>query len=256
MRTFALFMILFFSVDLFADDMTFTTKYPEEKSGIFAGIMPKNLPDEEGYKGSETTITPLFVGGRYAYNNLIFNFVIPLIINPDESKDDIMLNTVLLDTSYLLKYENLRILNGIQFTPAINLGTNPQNEVRNNISVYSYIYSNIIRGFSGGLSLQYYQSLSDKIKYGEMYITRANSGFSTEMKFEYYFDAERLSVLSDLLLFRDLSNGVSNIYFNPGIRFLPDECNSVYVTLSIPLYDERFTDRYGSGLNLYYDRKF
>lgn len=256
MRRIVLLFISVLSFNLFADDMTLTTIYPVNKSGISIGMMPKNMPDEKGYKGSETTITPLFVGGRYVVNNYYLRVNLPLIINPDESKDDIMLNTILLDAGYLKKFNGFTFAGGLQFTPALNLGSNTQNKLENNISVYFTFYDKIIENFEIGLNLQYYQSLADKKDYGGLYITRSNSGFSTELKAEYYFYAEKLSTFSDLLLFRDLSNGISNIYLNPGVRFLIDESNTVYVSLSIPLYDDKFCERYGSGLNLYYDLKF
>ncbi|MCX7959326.1 MAG: hypothetical protein N3B13_09795 [Deltaproteobacteria bacterium] len=256
MRRLYLTLLLIIPSLLFADDMSFTFRYPEDKSGIFTGLMPKNLPDEKGYNGSQTTITPLFAGGRVVYRDFSFQLVLPLVINPDRTKDDIMLNTLLIDAGYVFRYGDSKILSGIQFTPGLNAGANPQNELRNNVSFYSCFYGRIIGNFSIGINLQYYQSLSDKIKYSGLYITRANSGFSSEIRAEYLFGAENLSVVSDILLFRDTSNGISNIYLNPGVRFLADENNTVYVTLSIPLYDDNFTTRYGSGINLYYDKRF
>ncbi len=256
MKGFCIVLFVLFSLHLFADDMSFTLRYPEDKSGFVVGLMPRNMPDEKGYRGSETTLTPLFAGATYNYNNFVFHLVLPLVINPDDTKDDIMLDTVLLDAGYLFGFDNTVLQSGIQFTPALNLGSNPQNELRNNLSFYVLIFKKIIGGLSAGLNLQYYQSLSDKIKYSGLYITRANSGFSLELKLEYYFEKERLSVLSDILLFRDVSGGISNIYLNPGVRFLVDELNTVYVTLSIPLYDDKFCERYGSGLNLYYNKRF
>ncbi|MGB9600502.1 MAG: hypothetical protein ACP5QK_05760 [Myxococcota bacterium] len=256
MKGITLVFIIFFSINLFADDMTFTTIYPSDRSGISIGMMPKNMPDRLGYKGSETTITPLFFSGRYVTGDLIIKLNIPLVINPDESKDDIMLNTILLDLGYLRGLNDFTIISGIQFTPALNIGSNIQNDLENNLSFYAGFFDRAIENFDLGVLLQYYQSLADKKYYGGLYITRANSGFSTELKAEYYFYSEKLTLFSDLLLFRDLSNGISNIYLNPGVRFLIGELNTVYVSLSIPLYDDKFCDRYGSGLNLYYDLRF
>jgi hypothetical protein len=249
-------LLSIFSFKLFADDMTLTGRYIPDKSGITAGIMPKNMPDERGYKGSETTITPLFFSGRYIKDNLQFSLIFPIIINPDSSTDDIMLNTIVIDGGYIFDLTSIRLMAGLQFTPALNIGSNKENELNNNLSLYLCSHSEIIQYLSFDLSIQYYQSLSDKSRYSGLYITRANSGFSIESRIEYLFEQERISVLTESLLFRDLSNGISNIYLNPGVRFIVDDFNTVYVTLSIPLYDDKFTERYGSGLNLYYDRKF
>ena len=255
-RFFFIFFTTIFSLNLFADDMTMTTRYIPDKSGISVGLMPKNMPDKLGYNGSETTITPLFLGGRYLSGNLQFSLTLPIIINPDSSTDDIMLNTIVIDGGYIFDLTSIRLMMGLQFTPALNIGSNKENELNNNLSLYLYSHSEIIQYLSLDLNLQYYQSLSDKSRYSGLYITRANSGFSIESRIEYLFVRERISVLTESLLFRDLSNGISNIYLNPGVRFIIDDFNTVYVTLSIPLYDDKFTERYGSGLNLYYDRKF
>lgn len=240
----------------FADDMTFTTRYFPEKSGFMFGVMPKNIPDKLGYKGSQTTITPLLISGNYSLNDLYFGVVLPMIVNPDDSTDDIMLNTILLDTGYNYYIDQSRLTLGIQFTPALNLGSNKVNDLSNTLSCYLGITTGIIENLSYILSIQYYHSLEDKRRYTGLYITRANSGFSIEMKLEYLFLKEQIAVLSDLLLYRDISNGVSNIYISPGVKFVLSDSDTINTTLSIPVYDKRFTDKFGSGLNLYYDRRF
>lgn len=248
--------LLLYNSLIFADDMTFTTRYLPERSGVGAGIMPKNMPDKLGYKGSQTTITPLLISGDYVLNNLYLEAVVPLIINPDDSRDDIMLNTILLDIGYNYYRGSSRLSSGIQFAPALNLGSNEVNALSNTLSWYMWFVVDITQALSCVLNLQYYQSLEDKKEYTGLYITRANSGFSIEMKLEYLFLKEQISILSDLLLYRDISNGISNVYMAPGVRFFLSELDTINTTLSIPLYDGRFTERFGSGLNLYYNRRF
>lgn len=248
--------LLLYNSLIFADDMTFTTRYLPERSGVGVGIMPKNMPDKLGYKGSQTTITPLLISGDYVLNNLYLEAVVPLIINPDDSRDDIMLNTILLDIGYNYYRGSSRFSSGIQFTPALNLGSNEVNALSNILSWYMWFAVDITQALSCVLNLQYYQSLEDKKEYTGLYITRANSGFSIEMKLEYLFLKEQISILSDLLLYRDTSNGISNVYMVPGVRFFLSELDTINTTLSIPLYDDRFTERLGSGLNLYYNRRF
>ncbi|MCX7944087.1 MAG: hypothetical protein N2746_06225 [Deltaproteobacteria bacterium] len=256
MKRIYLLSLILLSSDLIADDMSFTVRYPQDKNGIFLGIMPKVMPDDKGYRYTETSISPVFSGGRFIIKNYIFTVIFPFVINPDNTRDDIMLNTILLDGGYVINIDNTKLLIGAQMTPKLNWGSNSQNSLNNNASVYTYVYNELIGNLWMGLNLQYYHSFSDKVKYNGLYITRANSGFSIELKVEYYFSNEKLSVLVDTLLFRDISNGVSNLYLNPGVRFLFDELNTVYFTLGVPLYDEKFVERYGSGINLYYDKKF
>lgn len=253
--------VIFFAImvivgDLFADDMSLTLPYIDNRSGFTFGIMPKNMPDKEGYKGSETTIAPVFSSLRLCYKDMLFHLVLPIVVNPDDTKKDIMLNTILIDAGYVYGINGAKIYSGVQITPALNIGSNARNDLQNNLSIFSSVYYDITSTLNIALRLQYYQSLSDKSVYSGLYLTRANTGFSTEARVEYYFPQERLSTILEALLFRDLSNGVSNIYLNPGIRFLIDELDTVYVTLSIPVYDDKFKERYQSGINLYYDRRF
>lgn len=256
MKTIYLILVTLFSMQLLADDMSFTFKSLSNKSGFIAGLAPRNIPDEKGYKGSETTVAPMFTGLRYNYNDFVFQLVIPLIINPDDTKKDVILNTILLDAGYLWEIDNTMLMNGIQFTPGINMGSNQQNDLPSNISLYMLFYKKVVWELSTGLNLQYYHSLSDKVKYNGLYLVRANSGFSIELRIDYYFERERLDVFSDVLLYRDISNGVSNIFLNSGVKFVIDEHNSISVALSIPIYDDKFCDKYGSGLIIYFDKKF
>ncbi len=249
-------ILLFYGVNIFADDMTFTTKTIPAKSGLEIGIMPKNMPDELGYKGSETTITPLFLKGSYLSENLYFEINLPLVINPDDTTDDIVLNTILLNAGYIFLSGDIKVSTGLQFTPALNIGANEMNKLSHNISPYLNMVWSMFDRALFLINLQYYHSLGDVRKYSGLYITRANTGFSTEIRLEYLFPDENISVLSDLLLHRDLMNGVSNMYFGPGVKFFLNEYNTIFVSLLIPLYDSKFVDRFGSGLNLYYDRRF
>jgi hypothetical protein len=228
--------------------------------GVGATIRFNSLPDTKmSSKGTQVSVNPLeaFVYKRIGPFSL--GARIPMEINPDRSRDDFVLQVMTLDISaQATDGKVLRLYSGARIDLALNAGiSDPKYPDRTVSHAFKTYLAAAVRfwGFSPQVNLMWHFPFRSTPYNGLWYQNSAN-GFTVDIVLPYYFEKEKVCVMLELNIDRDIDYGRTHFLVTPGVRFKPHIRHHFGVAAAIPAADDRFTSETGIGIITTYMYEF